>query len=196
MAARTVRRMGQLLRPILVGMADLRVVTGPSSLAAIVPALMEMFGELVRQGAALGWTAPPSSSEVFKLVESLVTAPEGEVSAVIAEVDHVVAGFGYWRRYQRPTHRPHADLERMAVGQPFAGAGVGRSLLRRLIEQARISGIEQLTLDFRGDNQAAERLYLSEGFTEYGRLANFVAPEDGRRLDKVFHVLDLRDQSR
>lgn len=179
--------------PILKPMTELRVLTEPSLPETLAAALTEMFAELVREGAALGWTAPPSLSEVAELVESLSASPADEACAVIAEMDHEVAGFGYWRRYQRPTHRPHADLEKMAVGRSFAGAGLGRRLLRELVEQARVARIEQLTLDFRGDNQAAECLYLSEGFKEYGRLPGFVAPAEGHRLDKVFHVLDLRE---
>lgn len=182
--------------PILKSMVELRVMTDVSVCESLAESLTEMLSELVRAGAALGWTAPPSLSEVTELVESLSAAPAGEACAVIAEIDHDVVGFGYWRRYQRPTHRPHADLEKMAVGPAFAGAGLGRLLIRQLIEQARVAGIEQLTLDFRGDNHAAEHLYLSEGFKEYGRLPEFVAPAQDQRLDKVFHVLDLRDTSR
>jgi ribosomal protein S18 acetylase RimI-like enzyme len=46
-------------------------------------------------------------------------------------------------------------------------------------------------LDARGDNGNALRLYRSLGFTEYGRLPDFVAVGD-RRYDKVFLMLDLR----
>ncbi|WP_202912131.1 GNAT family N-acetyltransferase [Nesterenkonia muleiensis] len=179
--------------PILKPMVELRVMTEASPPEALAKSLTGMFAELVREGAALGWTVPPSFSEVAELVESLSASPVGEACAVIATVDHQVAGFGYWRRYQRPTHRPHADLEKMAIGRSFAGTGLGRRLLRELIEQALVAGIEQLTLDFRGDNHAAEHLYLSEGFKEYGRLPGFVAPAEAQRLDKVFHVLDLRE---
>jgi Acetyltransferases len=103
-----------------------------------------------------------------------------------------LVGFGYWRRYSRSTLRPQADLERLAVATEFNGRGIGRALVRELIRTARDAGCEQLTIDFRGDNHSAERLYLSEGFTEYGRLRDFVAPDAARRFDKVFQVLDLR----
>ncbi|WP_202912076.1 GNAT family N-acetyltransferase [Nesterenkonia muleiensis] len=177
-------------------MAELRMVTAASLTEPFIVSLTQMLGDLVREGAALGWTEPPSFSEVADMVENLAAAPVGETCAVIAEEELEVAGFGYWRRYQRPTHRPHADLEKLAVRPTSAGSGLGRRLLHHLIDQARTVGIEQLTLDFRGDNLAAEHLYLSEGFKEYGRLRDFVAPTAGRRLDKVFHVLDLRDSSR
>lgn len=174
-------------------MIDLRVVSESSLPDPLVLSLTEMLGELVREGAALGWTKPPTLSAVTELIGTLTADPVGESCVVIAQTSHQVAAFGYWRRYRRPTHKPHADLEKMAVAPSFAGQGLGRRLLRQLTGQARAARVEQLTLDFRGDNQAAEHLYLSEGFKEYGRLPDFVAPGDGRRLDKVFHVLDLRD---
>ncbi|MFC6706116.1 GNAT family N-acetyltransferase [Flexivirga alba] len=102
-----------------------------------------------------------------------------------------LVGFGYWRRYSRSTLRPQADLERLPMATEFSGHGIGRALVRELIRTARDAGCEQLTIDFRGDNHGVERLYLSEGFTEYGRLRDFVAPA-ARRFDKVFQVLDLR----
>ncbi|WP_018155674.1 GNAT family N-acetyltransferase [Demetria terragena] len=154
--------------------------------------LTEIFGDLVCADAAIGWTEPPTLRETTALLQE-VTAPGPEdACALLAWLDGSVAGFGYWTRYIRPTHRPHADLGKLVVSPPHSRRGVGRAMVRALVARARSAGIEQLTLDFRGDNTRAESLYLSEGFVEYGRLAEFVAPSDGRRLDKVFHVLDLR----
>lgn len=69
-----------------------------------------------------------------------------------------------------------------------AGRGLGRGLLRLLLEQAEASGIEHLTLDLREGNERAQRLYASEGFREYGRLPDFVATGDGTRCGKIFMV--------
>lgn len=60
-----------------------------------------------------------------------------------------------------------------------------------MIADARRAGVEVLTLDARGDNSDAVRLYRSLGFTEYGRLPDFVAVGE-RRYDKVFYMLDFR----
>jgi ribosomal protein S18 acetylase RimI-like enzyme len=73
------------------------------------------------------------------------------------------------------------------------GRGVGRALVAGLIVDAREAGIEVLTLDARGDNAHALRLYRSLGFIEYGRLPDFVAVGE-RRYDKVFCMPDLRRQ--
>ena len=161
--------------------------------AADVVALTAILDTLVRGDAAIGWTDPPGEQEVHELLTSLVVAGPENASVLVARDPALrIVGFGYWRRYARPTLRNNADLERLAVAKEFSGHGIGRSLLRRLIGTARAAGCEQLTIDFRGDNHRAEQLYLSEGFTEYGRLPDFVAPDADRRFDKVFQVLDLR----
>ena len=100
-------------------------------------------------------------------------------------------GRGDWLRYARPTHRPHADLEKIAVDAAAHGRGVGRALTAGLIADARRAGIEVLTLDTRGDNSNALNLYRSLGFSEYGRLHHFVAVSTCR-YDKVFYMLDFR----
>lgn len=102
-------------------------------------------------------------------------------------------GLGYWRRYARPTHRPHADLERIFVAPAHQGAGVGRALVQALLASAKAAGIEVLTLDLRADNTSALRLYESLGFVEYGRLERFVAVGD-ERYGKIFCALDLRKE--
>ncbi|MEU0063801.1 GNAT family N-acetyltransferase, partial [Streptomyces albidoflavus] len=68
------------------------------------------------------------------------------------------------------------------------------ALTAALVADAREAGVEVLTLDARGDNEGALRLYRSLGFTEYGRLPGFVAVGE-RRYDKVFCMLDLREAS-
>ncbi len=76
----------------------------------------------------------------------------------------------------------------------FAGrarVGLGRALTGALVEDARAASIEVLTLDARGDNERALGLYRSLGFSEYGRLPDFVAV-GARRYDKVLYLLDLR----
>jgi ribosomal protein S18 acetylase RimI-like enzyme len=148
--------------------------------------------DLVAGGAALGWVDPPSLPDVAGLLEGVAEAVRvGDGALRAAYVGGRLAGLGYWLRYARPTHRPHADLEKLAVAAGAQGRGTGRSLTEALVEDARRAGIEVLTLDARGDNDAALRLYRSLGFLEYGRLPAFVAVGP-RRYDKVLLMLDLR----
>lgn len=153
-----------------------------------------ILADLVGGGAALGWVEPPSRDEVAELLGHVVSAVQaGDAALRAAYLDRRLVGLGYWLRYARPTHRPHADLEKIAVDAAAHGHGVGRALTAALIADARKAGIEVLTLDARGDNTNALHLYRSLGFTEYGRLPDFVAVGE-HRYDKVFYMLDFRQQ--
>ena len=159
---------------------------------AVVDQLTALLGGLVASGAALGWVEPPSRREIKQLLRELTDeSAVGNASVAIAHRGRELIGFGCWRRYQRPTHRPHADIPYLAVAVDHQGQGVGGRVLDQLIETARSARIEQLTLDARGDNTSAHGLWRSQGFVEYGRLADFVAVGDAR-YDKTFWVLDLR----
>src|SRR3954471_6537967 len=163
----------------------------------LITGVAQLFADLVASGAALGWVDPPPKVEIADLITQLVSesasaTSSARASTVVARTESgTVVGFAYWRRYARPTHRVHADIERLAVAREWQGQGIGARLLAECIETARSAGVEQLTLDSRGDNATAIRLWESSGFEEYGRLTDFVAVGT-TRYDKTFWVLDLR----
>ncbi|MET9933481.1 MULTISPECIES: N-acetyltransferase [unclassified Streptomyces] len=176
--------------PAILDAAEL--ASDPELEARFVESAHWILADLVSAGAALGWVEPPSQSEVALLLGDVVSAVRaGDASLRVAYLDRRLVGLGYWVRYARPTHRPHADLEKIAVDAAAHGLGIGRSLTAALISDARRTGVEVLTLDARGDNSPALHLYQSLGFTEYGRLPDFVAVGE-HRYDKVFCMLDLR----
>ncbi|GGV08947.1 hypothetical protein GCM10010275_56950 [Streptomyces litmocidini] len=179
-------------RPLLLGAVE--ATSDPALREGLADSAHRILSDLVGEGAALGWVEPPSRDEVVELLDHVLSAVRaGDAALRLAYVGHRLVGLGYWVRYARPTHRPHADLEKVAVDATAQGLGIGRALTDSLIADARETGIEVLTLDVRGDNAGALRLYRSLGFTEYGRLADFVAVGE-RRYDKVFQMLDLRRQ--
>jgi ribosomal protein S18 acetylase RimI-like enzyme len=180
--------------PVVLSAVEL--MSDPELAARFTESAHRILADLVRKGAALGWVEPPSGPEVAELLGHIVSAVRAGNGALrAAYLDRRLVGLGYWLRYARPTHRPHADLEKIAVAGAAHGRGIGRALTAALIADARRSGIEVLTLDARGDNTKALRLYRSLGFTEYGRLPDFVAVGE-RRYDKVFYMVDLRRQDR
>ena len=102
-----------------------------------------------------------------------------------------LVGLGEWRRYALAPQAQNADLEKVFVSRRCRGSGAGRLLMEHLVAQARAAGVEVLTLQCRGNNHGAIRLYERMGFVEYGRIRDFVAA--GReRWDKVVMALDLR----
>ncbi|MER5462356.1 N-acetyltransferase [Streptomyces sp. NPDC002668] len=172
----------------------MELTSDPELEAQLVESAHRILADLVSRGAALGWVEPPSRDEVAELLGHVVSAVRaGDAALRAAYLGRRLVGLGYWLRYARPTHRPHADLEKIAVDAAAHGRGVGRALTAALIADARAAGIEVLTLDARGDNTNALHLYRSLGFTQYGRLPDFVAVGE-RRYDKVFYMLDFRQQ--
>ncbi|MBW9205072.1 GNAT family N-acetyltransferase [Mumia sp. zg.B53] len=177
-------------------MADLatftvRRVTDPEP--ELLDSLHALITELVEEGAALGWLEPPSRSDVGDLLGDLVQESDLDDAclAVAEDAEGGVVGFAYWSRRMGETEQPHADIGRVAVSSRARGAGLGRRLVGELIDYARKSGIEILTLDVRGNNHAAMALYERLGFQEYGRIPDFVAIGD-QRWDNVYFWLDLR----
>jgi ribosomal protein S18 acetylase RimI-like enzyme len=156
-------------------------VTGPLDEQTTV-GLYRTVAEVVASGGAIGWPEPPSRREFDTWLAGVVGAIMGAEAAAFlalgpegADEEVSVLGFGYWRRYPRPTLRVNADLEKVFVTSSARGAGLGRELVQELVESARVAGVETLTLDARGDNTDAIRLYEQFGFVEYGRLPRFVA---------------------
>jgi ribosomal protein S18 acetylase RimI-like enzyme len=181
---------GDGMQPALLDAREL--VSDPELRARFAESAHRILADLVDGGAALGWVQPPSRSEVAELLGHVVSAVQaGDAALRAAYLGRGLVGLGYWLRYTRPTHRPHADLEKIAVDAAAHGRGVGRALTAALVADARRAGIEVLTLDARADNTNALHLYRSLGFTEYGRLPDFVAVGE-RRYDKVFYMLDFR----
>jgi ribosomal protein S18 acetylase RimI-like enzyme len=179
--------------PVIMDATDL--VADPELQARFAGSAHRILADLVGGGAALGWVEPPSPDEVAELLDGVFVAVRaGDAALRAAYLDRRLVGLGYWRRYARPTLRPHADLEKLAVAADAQGRGLGRSLTAALIGDARAAGIEVLTVDARGDNASALFLYRSLGFTEYGRLPDFVAFGE-RRYDRVFCMRDFRQET-
>jgi ribosomal protein S18 acetylase RimI-like enzyme len=85
-------------------------------------------------------------------------AERDDAALATAWLDGQLRGLGFWRRYAPPTHRPHADLEKLAVDPSWQRRRLGRGLMNELISAAEEAGIEVLTLDLGGDNHRAAAL--------------------------------------
>jgi ribosomal-protein-alanine N-acetyltransferase len=83
--------------------------------------------------------------------------------SILAEVEEGVAGYiVYW------TLPREVDVHNVAVDPPYRRRGIGRLLLRTVIEEAGRQGLERVTLEVRKSNQPAQLLYQRLGFTTRG----------------------------
>lgn len=95
---------------------------------------------------------------------------------IVAEADSSPVGAAWLRRFtaDHPGYGFVAEQVpelSMAVVPAWRGRGLGRSLLRRTVAEARAAGIEEISLSVERAN-FAHRLYAGEGFEVVGRGAD------------------------
>ncbi len=98
--------------------------------------------------------------------------PDGAI--LLAFVDDSAVGIACLQRIGPTT----AEVKRMYVRPSVRRNGLGRALLERLIETARIAGYESLRLDSPDFMNAAHALYRSSGFVEIKPYPESEIPDD------------------
>jgi ribosomal-protein-alanine acetyltransferase len=83
-----------------------------------------------------------------------------------------------------------AHVLNICVGAAWRGQGLGRYLLRRLLDIARWNGAERVFLEVRPSNPTAQALYESIGFKEIGRRPRYYPAKAGRE-EAVVMALEL-----
>jgi ribosomal protein S18 acetylase RimI-like enzyme len=91
-----------------------------------------------------------------------------------------------------PARCRHVGLLSLGVHPGAQRRGIGRALLRALVEHARSYGLERLELCARADNLRARALYASEGFELEAVRRRFIKLADGSYVDDLVMVQFLR----
>ena len=148
--------------------------------------MVDLVRAVAALGGAVGWLEVPSEAEVDDWLASVA----GERMAVATEGDRVLAS-GLWRRNDYAVLRHTGRIWKVMTHPEARRQGAGRAVMQRLIEDARQEGIELLTLECRGNNHGAQRMYAQLGFRVTGRLPDALAI-GAERFDQVLLHLDLR----
>ncbi|GAB6126123.1 N-acetyltransferase family protein [Humidesulfovibrio idahonensis] len=97
------------------------------------------------------------------------------------------ASFGDWRAFDGYRHTVEHSVY---VRQGHRGAGIGKALMRRLIERARGLGKHVMVAGVEAGNEASLRLHQDLGFEQTGTLKE-VGQKFGQWLDLTFLTLRL-----
>ena len=154
------------------------VDTDRNGLVALVQAVAEL-------GGAVGFLAVPDPDEIDVWRESL----QAELLVVVEEGR--LAACGALKRSPAPVLRGMAEVTKVMTHPDGRGRGAARAVMSALVELARAEGVELLTLECRGNNHAALRLYAAAGFVVTGRRPDAIAVGDDR-FDQVLMHRDLR----
>lgn len=136
---------------------------------------------VVELGGAVGWTHVPSSAETAAWLESeLAIAAAGRGGVAVVRSGGRVEALGVWARFDSPVTGQNAEVRKVMVHPDARGRGLAREVTLALEADAAAHGVEVLLLDARGNNHGAHALYESLGWTEYGRIPDFIAIGDDR----------------
>ncbi|HUD40943.1 MAG TPA: ribosomal protein S18-alanine N-acetyltransferase [Dokdonella sp.] len=85
-----------------------------------------------------------------------------------------------------------AHVLNVCIAPSHQGLGLGRRLVRRVIDLARWHRAERIFLEVRPSNARAIALYLSLGFNEIGKRPNYYPARRGRE-DAIVMAIELLD---
>lgn len=107
---------------------------------------------------------------VGQFKEELANVPKNRLYIVaVNEKTEVVGYAGVFS----PDLSLDADVLTLTVAPAFRRRGIGRAMLRDLIEWSRDRRAPAIFLEVREGNEEASPLYLSEGFEEISRRSNY-----------------------
>lgn len=84
-----------------------------------------------------------------------------------------------------------AEVWSVYVRKPYRGCGLARTLVARVISEARLRSYEALVLSVASPNAHVRTFYESLGFVTYGREPRTIKLPDGRYIDNDLMMLDL-----
>ncbi len=105
----------------------------------------------------------------------------------------VMLGYMVWMRVVEEAH-----LLNITLTPARQGHGLGRWMMRSLVDQVRSAGLDRIVLEVRPSNARALRLYERSGFQRIGLRKGYYpsAPETAAREDAVVMALDLSQAHR
>jgi phosphinothricin acetyltransferase len=147
-----------------------------------------IFGHYVTTSVATFETVPPTEDDWLLKLADLTGSG---LPFLVCERDGRVAGYAYvapWRT--KPVYR-HTVEDSIYVAPGHTGQGLGKLLLRSLLEACALAGLEQvIAVIADGGDPASVALHHAAGFTDAGRLRN-VGHKHGRLLDTLLMQRDL-----
>ena len=163
------------------------VVIRPAT-PADIPAIARIYAEAVEHGTASFELEPPDEAEMARRMQFLI---DGGFPYIAAEIDGVLTGYAYAGPY-RPRRAYRFSVEDSIYVDPGAQRkGVGRGLLKELIEECERRGYRQMIAVIGDSAQVPSiELHRAAGFRLIGAIEN-VGFKFARWLDTVLMQREL-----
>jgi phosphinothricin acetyltransferase len=153
-----------------------------------IPAITRIYAHAVMHGTATFELEPPDEAEMARRMVAML---EAGFPYLAAEIGGTLAGYAYAGLYRtRPAYRFTVE-DSIYVDPKIHRRGIGRALLKRLIEDCEQRGFRQMIAVIGDSAQTASiEVHRALGFERVGNLEN-VGFKFGRWLDTVLMQRDL-----
>jgi ribosomal protein S18 acetylase RimI-like enzyme len=157
--------------------------------------LSALLRDAILGGASIGFVLPLAPAELEAYWRDVLEAVREHGRILLAAFeDETLIGSVQLGPEPRANGRHRAEVMKLMVLRSHRGRGVGRALMRALLQAARACGRTLLLLDVRtGD--PAELLYRALGFVKLGEVPDHARSPDGRLAATSFYYLNLRAPS-
>ena len=173
------------MTPIPFTMAQFSIAPAQLHHAAEIAAI---YAHHVEHGTASFETEPPEVAEMAARMGKVLDA--GAPWLVAQSADGAVLGYAYASQFRnRPAYRLACENS-IYVRQDQRGQGLGKALLRALIEAASAAGFRQMIAVIGGGEPGSVALHAALGFAHAGRMHS-IGRKHGRWLDTVYMQLAL-----
>lgn len=137
------------------------------------------------------WLMAVDDSELQCAVDLRSSLAFDDVYRIVAVYKEKVIGkaaFSILNRYRRTRHRAIFVID---IEEEYTNKGLGKVMIKHIIEEAKRRGIEQLELEVAKSNDRAFFFYDSFGFDTFGTQPKAIKREDGTYEDIYVMVKQL-----
>lgn len=143
---------------------------------ADVPAIMDIWNQVIRDSIATFNTIPKGPHQVAQLL--------GRQPFLVAQSGRRVGAFATYSQFRKGPGYVHTAEHSVHVAAFARGLSLGRALLSALEDHAREAGIHVMVAGVSGENVAGQRFHAAMGYEEVGRMRE-VGQKFGRWHDLV-----------
>ena len=153
--------------------------------------LLDFINSLVEAKAEIARIAPVTREEEAEWLKHTIEEEEkGHVRHYLTEMDHKVIGNAQLDRGRPELGQPHVAILGIALRPGYWDLGIGSTLMKEMIEDARRWGIKIVVLDAFAINKRAIHVYEKTGFRAVGIVPKAFL-RDERYIDEVRMILEL-----
>jgi phosphinothricin acetyltransferase len=153
-----------------------------------VPGILEIYNDAVLHTTATADERPLTLDHRLRWFEE--HRRQG-LPVIVAEADGQVVAWGALNSYNPRSGYRFSVENSVYVHPEFRGKGLGRNLLKTLLERAKDLGCHSIIASIDGENAASLALHRSFGFEEAGRCKELIFKFD-RWLDVIHLQLVLQ----